>query len=133
MLGAMESSNRNMAIAAGMTLAVVLLLVTGPGRAEPTDKLNQTIRHLISYVSGSGRTFIRNGSEYTASEAAEHMHRKYQHFRDDIETPEKFIELCATKSLLSGKPYLVIDGRGEKLKVSDWLSAELARYQARGQ
>ena len=38
-----------------------------------------------------------------ACEAAEHINKKYRHFRDDIDTPEKFIELCATGSLMTGK------------------------------
>jgi len=133
MLEHMKPDNRNMVAAAGIALAVFLLLVSGPGRAEPTDRVEQTIQYLVNYVSGSGLTFIRNGSEYTSSEAAEHMNRKYQHFKDDIETPEKFIELSATKSLLTGKPYLVVDGQGERLRVSDWLRAELATYRARSE
>ncbi len=133
MLEYMQPDSRKMVVSAGIALAVFLLLVSGPGRAEPTDRVDQTIQYLISTVSGSGLTFIRNGSEYTSSEAAEHMNRKYQHFKDDIETPEKFIELSATKSLLTGKPYKVINGQGEKLKVSDWLGAELATYRTRNQ
>jgi len=133
MLEHMNTDNRHMAFVARTALAVFLLLVAGPGRAAPTDRVDQTIQYLISYVSGSGLTFIRNGSEYTSSEAAEHMNRKYQHFKDDIETPERFIELSATKSLLTGKPYLVVDGQGEKLKVSDWLRTELARHRARSE
>ena len=125
----MKAHNKHLAFAPGIALAVLLLLVSGPGRAEPTGQVDQTIQHLIGYVSGSGLRFIRNSSEYTPAEAAEHMNRKYQHFRDAIETPEDFIELCATKSLLSGKPYLVVSGQGKELRTSDWLRTELAAYQ----
>jgi hypothetical protein len=128
----MKPDNRQMVFMAGMALAVFLLLVSGPGRGEPTDRVDQTIRHLIVYVSGSGLTFIRNASEYTPGEAAEHMNKKYQHFRGKIETPEDFIKLCATKSLLSGKPYLVVSGQGKELRTSDWLTTELAAYQVHG-
>ena len=119
-----------MGFVAGIALAIFLLLASGPGRPEPTDEVDVTIQHLIGYVSGSGLTFIRNASEYTPGEAAEHMNRKYQHFRDDIETPEEFIELCATRSLLTGKPYLVVDAQGKERRTSDILRAELAAYQA---
>ena len=129
----MKAHNRHLAFVAGIALAFLLLLVAGPGRAEPTGQVDQTIRHLIGYVSGSGLTFIRNSSEYTPDEAAEHMNRKYQHFRDAIKTPEDFIERCATKSLLSGKPYLVVSGQGRELRTSDWLRTELAAYQAHSQ
>lgn len=122
-----------MVFVVGIALAVFLLLVSGPGRSESTDRVDQTIQYLIGYVSGSGLTFIRNAREYTPGEAAEHMNKKYQHFRDDIGTPEDFIELCATKSLLSGKPYLVVAGQAKELRTGDWLRTELAAYQAHNQ
>jgi len=131
MLEHMKPDSRHMAFVAGIALAVFMLLVSDPGSAEPTDEVNVTIQYLIESVSGSSLTFFRNGSSYTPGEAAEHMNRKYQHFREKIDTPEEFIELCATKSLLTGKPYLVVDGQGKERRTSDWLRAELAAYQER--
>jgi len=129
----MTLHHRHLTFTAGIALALCLLLATGPARSAPNAQIEQTIQHLIGYVSGSDLTFVRNASEYTPKEAAEHMLRKYRHFRDDIDTPEEFIELCATRSLLSGKPYLVIDRQGNERPTSDWLRAELAAYQVRGQ
>jgi hypothetical protein len=128
----MNGNNWLLTTLAGIALAVLLSMGPGPANAEPNEQADQTIQHLIDRVSGSGLTFIRNASEYTPLEAAEHMNRKYQHFRDRIETPEDFIELCATRSLLSGKPYLVIAGQGKQVRTSDWLRAELAAYQVQG-
>ena len=127
----MEFAKRHRALRAVIAVAAVMLLIAGPARGKSTDEVDQTIRYLIGYVSGSGLTFIRNAQEYTAVEAAEHMNRKYQHFKDDIQTPDDFIELCATKSLLSGKSYLVVIRGGIELRTGDWLRAELAAYQAR--
>jgi len=129
----MNANHRHMPFPAWITLALCLLLASGPSSAAPSVQTEQTIRHLIGYVSGSGLTFVRNTSEYTPDEAAEHMLKKYRHFRDDINTPEDFIELCASKSLMSGKPYLVIDSQGNPLPTGDWLRAELAAYQAHRQ
>jgi hypothetical protein len=129
----MKPHNRHLSFAAAIALALALMLASSPARCTPTELTEQTIQHLISYVSGSDLTFVRNASEYTPTEAAEHMLKKYRHFRDDIETPEDFIELCATRSLLSGKPYRVIDRQGNALRTSDWLMAELATYQVRSQ
>lgn len=129
----MKPHHRHITFAAGIALALALLLATGPASSAPTEATEQTIQHLLGYVSGSDMTFVRNASEYTPGEAAEHMLKKYRHFRDDIETPEDFIELCATKSLLSGKPYLVIDNQGKQLRTGDWLRAELAAWQVRSQ
>ena len=111
-------------------LSLVLILATAPAVSAPTGQTEQTIRHLIDHVSGSGMTFIRNGSEYTPQEAAEHMLKKYRHFRDDIDSAEDFIALCASKSLLSGKAYEVLDDQGKVRYTRDWLRAELATYRA---
>jgi hypothetical protein len=73
---------------------------------------------------------MRNAHGHTPQEAATHLEKKYRYFRDDIETPEDFIELCATRSLLSGKPYRVIDRQGNTTSTSDWLKAELAAYRS---
>jgi hypothetical protein len=116
---------------AGTALVLALLLGASPVRSAPNAQTEQTIEHLIGYVSRSDVTFVRNTGEYTPGEAAEHMLKKYRHFRDDITTPGDFIELCATKSLLSGKPYRVIDRQGNTLPTSDWLRAELATWQVR--
>jgi hypothetical protein len=128
----MQPLNRHITVVTGITLAV-LLLVSLPARSEPSGQVEQIIQHLITYVSGSDLRFVRNASEYTPQEAAAHMEKKYRHFRDDIETTEDFIELCATKSLLSGKPYLVVDRQGNETRTSDWLRAELAAWQAHSQ
>jgi len=129
MLVLMTSDKKPMTSATGIALALCMLLFVSPGVAEPTEKVDTTIQYLMKTVSGSGLTFIRNGNRATPEKAAEHMSRKYEHFRDDIDTPEDFIDLCATKSLLTGKPYMVVDGQGRERRTSDWLRAELAVYQ----
>jgi len=129
----MGIDNRHVPFLIGMTLSVFLLLASGSGRGEPTVKNDQAIQHLMACVAGSGLTFIRNAERHTSIDAAEHMSKKYQHFKDDIETPEDFIELCATKSLLSGAPYLIIDAQGNEIRTSDWLKKELDLYRVRDQ
>ena len=128
----MQPLNRYITVVTGITLAV-LLLVSLPARSTPSGQVEQIIAPLITYVSKSELRFVRNASEYTPQEAAAHMEKKYQHFRDDIDTAEDFIKLCATKSLLTGKPYLVVDRQGNKTRTSDWLRAELAAWQGHSQ
>jgi len=99
-------------------------------QAAQTEELDSTIEYLIGQVSGSGLTFIRNADHYPAAEAAEHMRRKYAHFKGEIRTPEDFIARCATRSLLTGKPYLVITQRGEEIPTSDWLGRMLEAYRS---
>ena len=128
----MKPQNRHPTFTTGIALAICLLLGPALAWSEPTDWADEAIQYLIGHVAGSDMTFVRNDSEYTPDEAANHMLKKYRHFREDIATPDDFIELCATKSLMSGKPYLVIDPKGNERKTSDWLRAELDAYQAHG-
>jgi hypothetical protein len=128
----MNIPHKHILFAAGLALLLSLLLAAGPAASAPTGQVDATIQHLIDHVAGSELTFVRNASEYTPGEAAAHMQKKYRHFRDDIESPEDFIELCATRSLMSGKPYLVIDRQGNTQGTGDWLRAELAAYQVHG-
>ena len=101
------------------------------GAQESTEALEQTIQYLIDHVERSELTFVRNTKEYSSAEAAEHMGKKYRHFKKKIHTAEDFIELAATKSLMSGKPYLVVTAHGERLRTADWLQQVLVEYRAR--
>ena len=92
-------------------------------------QLETTVEHLIGQVAASGLTFVRNDKPHSSDEAARHMRKKYEHFQDEIDTPEAFIELCATRSLLSGKPYLVVDDQGKEMRTADWLMQALRQYR----
>lgn len=112
--------------------AVLLMLLTAAaGAARQPVPLQQTIEHLLDYVSQSGLTFMRNGKSYSAPEAAGHMRRKFEHFQDDIGSAEDFIRLCATRSLVSGRPYMLVDQDGRELATADWLSRELLEYRSK--
>jgi len=114
----------------GSLLLVALLLAAGRVAAAGNEQLNATIEHLITFVQESNVTFERNFSSHDSTAAAEHIGKKYQHFQDEIDTPEKFIELCATRSLVTGKDYMVITPTGEKIPAGVWLNTELAQYRA---
>ncbi|HHJ18058.1 MAG TPA: hypothetical protein ENJ80_15355 [Gammaproteobacteria bacterium] len=97
--------------------------------AEPQPRLEQTVQYLLDYVSGSGLRFIRNSKAHNGPEAAEHMKNKYEHFRDEITTAEDFIDRAASKSLVTGRPYLVIMENGTTVPTRDWLTGALADYR----
>lgn len=110
--------------------AVLFMLLTAAAdAARQSIPLQHTIDHLLDYVSESGLTFMRNGKSYTAPEAAGHMRKKYEHFHDDIGSAEDFIRLCATRSLVTGKPYTLVGKDGRELATGDWLSRELLEYR----
>jgi len=115
----------------GLLLAMILF-VSNPVHAQPNTDDTATIEYLIEYVSQSDMIFVRNFGEHAPQRAAKHIRDKYEHFYDDINSPETFIQLCATKSLITGRDYTVIDPRGNKIKTSDWLLGALNNYRQRG-
>ena len=109
--------------------AAVLVLAAAPSIAA-TDCLDDTVQTLLTRVSESGYVYIRNGKEHDARDAAKHMRRKYEHFEDEIETPEQFIELAATKSMMTGRRYRIRLTDGTEMDTSDWLLEELASLRS---
>jgi hypothetical protein len=98
--------------------------------AAETEPLAKTIDYLIAKVEKTDDVkFIRNGDEHTGKEAAEHMRRKYNHFKKEIKTSEDFIAKCASKSELSGKPYMTKKADGSTVKCEDWMKSLLEEHR----
>ena len=97
--------------------------------AAGSETSAETIEYLLAYVAQSKLTFIRNGQERDSGAAAAHMRRKYEYFRASIATPEDFIEQAASKSLLSGRPYLVRLPGGRETPVGAWLRDVLEKHR----
>ena len=118
----------------GSWLFTVLLLTSlaasGDGPGQQSEHLESTIQYLLKHVADSGLTFIRNSERHASFDAAEHMNSKYEYFRDKIKTPEDFIQRCASKSLMSGKPYLVVLENGEEVRTDAWLLSALTVYRS---
>jgi hypothetical protein len=88
------------------------------------------IDHLLTFIAGSPCAFIRNGVAYDGPQAVDHIKDKYEHFRADIRSAEDFIALAATKSAMSGKPYLV-QCEASEMPAADWLTQELSAFRQR--
>ena len=101
--------------------------------AHPNQLLNrepdQEVQHLITFISNSNATFIRNGDEHTSKEAAEHLAMKYRKAKRYAKTADDFINNLASKSSWSGKAYTVILSSGAKLTANSWLTNELIRFR----
>lgn len=112
-----------------ITLAV-LTLFSGAVSARDTIE-NKKIEFLISAVENlKGAKFIRNGTEYNRKEAAEHLRMKLQKAGDRVRTADDFIRLCASKSLLSGKPYMIRSSDGKTIKSAEFFREKLKEYNA---
>jgi hypothetical protein len=88
------------------------------------------IDHLLTFIAGSPCTFIRNSVAYDGAQAADHIKDKYEHYREDIRSAEDFIALAASKSAMSGKPYLVQCDAAE-IPAAEWLTQELSAFRQR--
>jgi hypothetical protein len=88
------------------------------------------IDHLLSFIAGSPCAFIRNGVAHNGAQAVDHIKDKYEHYREDIRSAADFIALAATKSAMSGKPYLVRCDAAE-MPAADGLTQELSAFRHR--
>lgn len=87
---------------------------------------------LLQTLGQSGCQFNRNGSWYPAAEARSHLLRKLEYVEkhSSILTTEKFIEVAASASSSSGKPYQVRCGNAAPVPSSSWLSQQLQAIRA---
>jgi hypothetical protein len=106
---------------------VILSLFSGTVSAQD-DTEKKKIDFLISSVENlKGAKFIRNGSEYDGQEAANHLRMKLQNVLT-VQTADDFIRLCASKSSVSGKPYLIRLPDGKIIKSERYFREKLKEY-----
>lgn len=114
----------------------VIVLITLLGvciqRAIAEEDLESTIKYLLAHVKNADVVFIRNDREHMPDEAAAHMRRKYEHFKDQIRTPEDFIRLAGTKSLMTGKAYRIRMKDGKTMLTQKWLEDALEKFRTKG-
>jgi len=109
-------------------------MILSPALAADQSE-EQKISALIEHVRklGDGVVFIRNGSEHSAADAAEHMARKRKSAGDKVKTAKAFIAECASKSSLSGKPYQIRFKDGKTVTAADYLTEQLTKIEAKPQ
>lgn len=91
--------------------------------------MQSEIDHLLLFVENTECMFERNGTSHSGKEAVEHIKKKYNYYKDEIDSAEKFIKLSATKSTLSGKYYMILCNGRPIIKSQDWLLQELKNYR----
>jgi hypothetical protein len=109
--------------------SVFTMLLTALIACALDPQAKAEIDELISFVQISNVRFIRNGKEYSAAEGADHLRDKLGKAGDRVKTTEDFISGIASKSYLSGKPYLVKFADGRTQPTGDWLRAHLAEMR----
>jgi len=101
------------------------VLFTGTAIADT----QQEIDHLLAFVAGTTCQYERNGSVYDGARAEQHIKKKYEYFKNKINSAEDFIKYSATKSTMSGKQYKIHCENMATQNSSDWLLNELKKYR----
>ncbi len=112
-----------------VTAFVILALFSGAVSAQDNIE-KKKIEFLISSVENlKGVKFIRNGSEHNGKEAAQHLRMKLQNVLV-VETADDFIRLCASKSSVTGKPYMIKLSDGKTIKSEKYFREKLKEYNS---
>jgi hypothetical protein len=87
------------------------------------------IQYLIASVEAlEGARFIRNGREYDTGAASNHLRLKLKTAGDKVRTAEDFINLCASKSSMTGEPYLIRLAGGFTIKSKVFFKDKLKTF-----
>lgn len=113
-----------------LSFAVCSVLMTSFLRgAEMTEQAK--IESLISTIESlSDATFVRNGSEYNAKNAAKFLRGKWDANRKDIHTARDFIDKAATKSSTTGKPYMIRPKGAAEISCAAFLNTALKKIES---
>ncbi len=90
----------------------------------------QEVKHLLEFVRNSACTMMRNGARHSSLEAAQHIQNKFDYFKEDIQTTERFIQLAASRSTLTGKDYHVLCKDHPPMSSREWLMTELQSFRS---
>lgn len=89
------------------------------------------IDYLIdSLRSLKGAVFIRNGNEYDAKTACDHLRGKLKYAGERVKTAEQFIDYCASASSMSHKPYFIQFHDGTTQETRFYFQAKLREFDA---
>jgi hypothetical protein len=115
-----------------LVIAALLLLAFSAGAVRAQDDSeSRKIGFLIASVENlTGAKFDRNVSEYEGKEAAGHLRMKLRRAAAKVQTADDFIKICASKSYISGKPYLIKFSDGKTMTTEEFLRETLKGYQA---
>ena len=111
-------------------IIAILLCCFSALTVSASPAMEDEIHHLLNAIATSDCVFVRNNSRYKPDEAVKHIEKKYNYLKKRIKTTEDFIMGAATKSSMSGKPYLMICN-GRETPSADWLHSKLTEYRSK--
>lgn len=111
-------------------LAAAAAALAVPARAELSAAERARIERLIVFVANQkDMQFVRNGNVYSCTDAAAFLRKKLDSMGQQVSTAQQFIEQIASKSSMSGEPYMVRFADGRTAMAAHLLQAELKRIE----
>jgi Bacterial protein of unknown function (DUF885)/Family of unknown function (DUF5329) len=121
-------------VSSPVDVAAIRTTASAPVVQEPAPAVlseDDKIEMLLAAVEKlEGAVFIRNDTEHTAAQAVQHMRIKWGRHRSDIRTAAQFIDSVASRSSVTGQPYMIRFADGREQPAEDFLNAELKRIDA---
>ena len=107
-------------------LVAFMFLVAGVAFAASMD---EEVDFLLDTVANSDCVFTRNGKDYAAQDASDHLQMKRKRGARYFDSTEEFIERLASKSSWSGKPYHIQCGSEPRVTASEWFTTLLQQHR----
>ena len=108
--------------------ALVAFMFLLPGAAFAAS-MDEEIDFLLDTVANSNCVFTRNGKDYAAQDASDHLQMKRKRGARYFDSTEEFIERLASKSSWSGKPYHIQCGSEPRVTAREWFTALLEQHR----
>lgn len=119
------------------SVAVPMLPIQAGPRAmiapRPVPPLSEQVKiqSLIASIEQlPGAVFIRNGTEYDAHKAADHLRLKLKYAGKRVQTADQFISNLATGSSMTGKPYKIRFADGRTVESAVYFREQLKRIES---
>jgi hypothetical protein len=110
-----------------LLLSLFPLIVIGRDAVQ-----QQRIDYLIQSLSSlNGAVFVRNGNEYVAPAARDHLQRKLNFAGERVKTAEEFIKYCATESSITHQPYKIRFADGTLTETASYFREKLKEFDQR--
>lgn len=113
-------------------MAALIVSAATAGAAPLPAAAKAEVTALLGRLQTSSCEFNRNGDWHAAAEARAHLERKLAYLEDKnlVKTAEEFIDRGASKSSMSGKPYLVRCAGAAPVESKVWLTRELTALRS---
>jgi hypothetical protein len=119
---------KNISLAIGFM--ALLSLTAGNVHAQNPQEAAK-IRYLILSVEAlKGAKFLRNGREYDAKAAADHLRLKLKTAGNRVKTADDFIRLCGSRSSLTGQAYRIRFADGTAMEAAVFFRNKLKSFAA---